>query len=126
MYPAAVAHDSRRPRGADGSKLVALLFSDLGIAASRSRPRMSNDNPFSEAQFLTFKYRPEFPDRFGSLEHTRAICHDLFAWYNDAHHHSGLATSRPAHVHYGPRRHHPSQSATAPAWPPVSPIPSGS
>ena len=55
---------------------------------------MSNDNPFSEAQFLTFKYRPEFPDRFGSLEHTRAICHDLFAWYNDAHHHSGLATSR--------------------------------
>ena len=59
------------------SKLVALLFSDLGIAASHSRPRVSNDNPFSEAQFRTFKYRPEFPKRFGALEHARAICHDL-------------------------------------------------
>ena len=57
------------------SKLVALLFSDLGIAASHSRPRVSNDNPFSEAQFRTFKYRPEFPKRFGALEHARAICH---------------------------------------------------
>ena len=69
------------------SKLVALLFSDLGIAASHSRPRVSNDNPFSEAQFRTFKYRPEFPDRFGSLEHARGVSHDLFTWYNNAHHH---------------------------------------
>ena len=68
------------------SKLVALLFSDLGIEASHSRPRVSNDNPFSEAQFRTVKYRPDFPDRFGSIEHARAIGHDLFAWYNDAHH----------------------------------------
>ena len=83
------------------SKLVALLFSDLGIAASHSRPRVSNDNPFSEAQFRTFKYRPEFPDRFGSLEHARPICHELFAWYNDAHHHSGLSYLTPADVHYG-------------------------
>jgi putative transposase len=83
------------------SKLVALLFSDLGIHASYSRPRVSNDNPFSEAQFRTLKYRPEFPDRFGSLEHARAICHDLFAWYNGAHHHSGLRYLRPADVHYG-------------------------
>ena len=83
------------------SKLVALLFSDLGIDASYSRPRVSNDNPFSEAQFRTLKYRPEFPDRFGSLEHARAICHDLFAWYNDAHHHSGLRYLIPADVHYG-------------------------
>jgi len=83
------------------SKLVALLFADLGILASHSRPRVSNDNPFSEAQFRTFKYRPEFPDRFGSLEHARAICHDLFAWYNDAHHHSGLSYLTPADVHYG-------------------------
>ena len=62
---------------------------------------MSNDNPFSEAQFRTFKYRPEFPDRFGSIEHARSVSHDLFAWYNDAHHHSGLSYLTPADVHYG-------------------------
>ena len=83
------------------SKLVALLFSDLGIEASHSRPRVSNDNPFSEAQFRTVKYRPDFPDRFGSIEHARAIGHDLFAWYNDAHHHSGLSYLTPADVHSG-------------------------
>jgi putative transposase len=83
------------------SKLVALLFSDLGIAASHSRPRVSNDNPFSEAQFRTFKYRPEFPDRFGSVEHARSVSHDLFDWYNHAHHHSGLIYLTPADVHYG-------------------------
>ena len=83
------------------SKLVALLFSDLSIEASHSRPRVSNDNPFSEAQFRTVKYRPDFPDRFGSIEHARAIGHDLFAWYNDAHHHSGLSYLTPADVHDG-------------------------
>jgi putative transposase len=83
------------------SKVVAELFADLGIVASHSRPRVSNDNPFSEAQFRTFKYRPEFPDRFGSLQDARAICHDLFGWYNDAHHHSGLRYLTPADVHYG-------------------------
>jgi putative transposase len=83
------------------SKLVAELCSDLGIGASHSRPRVSNDNPFSEAQFRTFKYRPEFPDRFGSPEHARGISHDLFTWYNDAHHHSGLSYLTPADVHYG-------------------------
>jgi putative transposase len=83
------------------SKLVAELCADLGIDTSHSRPRVSNDNPFSEAQFRTFKYRPEFPDRFGSLEDARAICHDLFAWDNDAHHHSGLNDLTPADVHYG-------------------------
>jgi putative transposase len=83
------------------SKLVAELFSDLHIDASHSRPRVSNDNPFSEAQFRTFKYRPEFPDRFGSLEHGRSVTRDLFAWYNDAHHHSGLSYLTPADVHYG-------------------------
>lgn len=82
------------------SKLVAELFSDLSIAASHSRPRVSNDNPFSEAQFRTFKYRPEYPDRFGSLEHSRSVTRDLFAWYNDAHHHSGLSYLTPADVHY--------------------------
>jgi len=83
------------------SKLVAELFADLGIAASFSRPRVSNDNPFSEAQFRTFKYRPEFPDRFGSIQDARAIGHVLFTWYNDAHHHSGLRYLTPADVHYG-------------------------
>ena len=83
------------------SKLVALLFSDLGINASHSRPRVSNDNPFSEAQFRTVKYRPEFPGRFGSLAHARDVSRDLFAWYNDAHHHSGLSYLTPAAVHYG-------------------------
>src|SRR3989442_2521833 len=83
------------------SKLVAELFSDLCIDASHSRPRVSNDNPFSESQFRTFKYRPEFPDRFGSIEDARAIGHDLFAWYNNAHHHSGLSYLTPADVHYG-------------------------
>ncbi len=83
------------------SQLVALLFSDLGIDASHSRPRVSNDNPFSESQFRTLKYRPEFPARFGSLEHARTVGHDLFAWYNDAHHHSGLSYLTPSDVHYG-------------------------
>jgi putative transposase len=83
------------------SKLVAELFSDLSIDASHSRPRVSNDNPFSEAHFRTVKYRPEFPDRFGSLEHARATSHDLLSWYNDAHHHSGLSYLIPADVHYG-------------------------
>lgn len=83
------------------SKLVSLLFSDLGIEGSHSRPRVSNDNPFSEAQFRTFKYRPDFPDRFGSVEHARSVSHDLFDWYNDAHHHSGLIYLTPADVHYG-------------------------
>jgi putative transposase len=83
------------------SKLVAELFADLAITASHSRPRVSNDNPFSEAQFRTVKYRPEFPDRFGSIEDARALCHDLFGWYNHAHHHSGLRYLTPADVHYG-------------------------
>src|SRR5437667_10085709 len=83
------------------SKLVAELFSDLCIDASHSRPRVSNDNPFSEAQFRTFQYRPEFPDRFGSIQDARAICHALFGWYNDAHHHSGLRYLTPVDVHYG-------------------------
>jgi putative transposase len=83
------------------SKLVAELFSDLDITASYSRPRVSTDNPFSEAHFRTFKYRPEFPDRFGSIQEARAIGHTLFTWYNDAHHHSGLRYLTPADVHYG-------------------------
>ena len=83
------------------SKRVAELVADLGLAASHSRPRVSNDNPFSEAQFRTVKSRPEFPDRFGSIQDARAIGHGLFGWYNNAHPHSGLRYLTPGDVHYG-------------------------
>ncbi|MDQ3350227.1 MAG: IS3 family transposase [Acidobacteriota bacterium] len=83
------------------SKRLIELYADLNIGVSHSRPRVSNDNPFSEAQFRTFKYRPAFPDRFGSIDHSRSVSRDLFAWYNDAHHHSGLSYLTPADVHYG-------------------------
>jgi putative transposase len=82
------------------SKTVALLFSDLNILGSHSRPYVSDDNPFSESHFRTLKYRPEFPDRFGSLEHARQVSRTLFAWYNAEHHHSGLAFLTPATVHH--------------------------
>jgi len=62
------------------SKAVALLLADLGITRTHSRPHVSNDNPFSEAQFKTLKSRPEFPDRFGSAEDARAFCHPFFTW----------------------------------------------
>jgi putative transposase len=80
---------------------VAQLLGTLGVTKSHSRPHVSNDNPFSESQFKTLKYRPEFPDRFGSLEDALAFCREFFAWYNDEHYHSGLAMLTPAMVHYG-------------------------
>lgn len=83
------------------SKAVALLFSDLGIEGTHSRPHTSDDNPFSESHFRTIKYRPEFPDRFGSLEHARQVCRRLFIWYNTEHHHSSLAFLTPDAVHHG-------------------------
>jgi putative transposase len=83
------------------SKPVALLCADLGVTKTHSRPHVSNDNPFSEAQFKTLKYMPEFPDRFGSLEHARSFCRAFFPFYNHQHHHSGLAMLTPADVHYG-------------------------
>jgi putative transposase len=83
------------------SKPVALLLADLGVTKTHSRPSVSNDNPFSEAQFKTLKYRPEFPDRFGSIEDSRAFCVGFFDWYNNGHYHSGLALLTPATVHYG-------------------------
>lgn len=83
------------------SRPVALLLADLGIAKSHSRPHVSNDNPYSEAGFKTLKYRPEFPDRFGSIEDARAFCADFFAWYNTEHRHSGIAMFTPSDVHYG-------------------------
>ena len=83
------------------SKPVALLLADLGVVKTHSRPHVSNDNPFSEAQFKTLKYCPAFPERFGSLADARAFCHDFFCWYNTEHHHSGLGFLTPAVVHYG-------------------------
>jgi len=92
-------HSDRGP--AMTSQSVALLLAQLGLSKTHSRPHVSNDNPFSEAQFKTLKYRPEFPDRFGSFEHALGFCRDFFPWYNHEHHHSGLGLMTPGVVHYG-------------------------
>jgi putative transposase len=83
------------------SKPVALLLADLGVTQSHSRPHVSNDNPYSEAQFKTLKYRPGFPARFTSIEAARAHCQDFFPWYNSEHRHGGLGLHTAADVHYG-------------------------
>jgi putative transposase len=83
------------------SKPVALLLSDLGVTKTHSRPHVSNDNPYSEAQFKTLKYCPEFPDRFGGIEHSRSFCHPFFTYYNTEHRHSGLGLMTPESIHYG-------------------------
>jgi putative transposase len=83
------------------SKPVAFLLADLGVTKTHSRPHVSNDNPFSESQFKTLKYRPDFPDRFGSLVHARSFCGDFMPWYNYEHHHSALAWLTPADIHQG-------------------------
>jgi putative transposase len=83
------------------SKPVAFLLADLSVTKTHSRPYTSNDNPYSESQFRTMKYRPDFPDRFGCIHDSRAFCQPFFAWYNDDHRHSGLAMMTPAMVHHG-------------------------
>jgi putative transposase len=83
------------------SKTVALLLADLGVTKTHSRPHISDDNPFSEAQFKTMKYRPGFPNTFGCIQDGRVHFIDFFDWYNEEHHHSGLAMFTPAEVHYG-------------------------
>ena len=83
------------------SKPVAFLLADLSITKTHSRPYTSNDNPYSESQFRTMKYRPEFPDRFGCLQDARAFCQRFFPWYNDDHRHSGIGMLTPAMVHFG-------------------------
>jgi len=83
------------------SKTVALLLADLGVTKTHSRPHVSNDNPYSESQFKTMKYRPGYPDRFGSIQDARAWARLFFHWYNHEHYHSGLALLTPATVHYG-------------------------
>jgi putative transposase len=82
------------------SKPVALLLSDLGVTKTHSRPHVSDDNPFSESNFKTLKYRPGFPERFGEIEDARGFSADFFDWYNHEHHHSGLAMLTPADVHF--------------------------
>jgi putative transposase len=82
------------------SQSVALLLSDLGVVKTHSRPPVSDDNPYSESHFKTLKYRPGFPDRFGSIEEARLFCVEFFPWYNHEHYHSGLNLMTPATVHY--------------------------
>lgn len=118
------------------SKPVALLLADLGVTKTHSRPYTSDDNPFSEAQFKTLKYRPDFPERFGSLEDARVFCQTFFAWYNGEHRHSGIGLMTPAAVHEGrasamrDARHqvlsaayaaHPERFVRKPPQPPVLP-----
>lgn len=83
------------------SKTVALFLADLGVTKTHSRPYVSNDNPYSEAQFKTMKYRPDFPGRFGSIQDARAWARPFFQWYNHEHHHTGLGLMTPVTVHYG-------------------------
>nr|WP_275936326.1 IS3 family transposase [Sinosporangium album] len=83
------------------SKTVAQLLADMNIEQSHSRPRVSNDNPYSEANFKTLKYCPAFPERFGSIQHARQFCEEFFQYYNHEHYHSGIGLHTPASVHFG-------------------------
>ena len=83
------------------SKPVALLRSDLGVTKTHNRPHVNDDNPFSESQFKTLKYRPEFPKRFGGPEHARAFCMSFSSWYNKEHKHAGISLLMLQTVHYG-------------------------
>lgn len=86
------------------SKPLAMLLADLGVAKSHSRPQVSNDNPFSESQFKTLKYRPTFPEYFDNIEAARAFCRTFFDWYNLEHRHSGIGYYTPRDVHCGVAR----------------------
>jgi putative transposase len=83
------------------SKTVAFLLADLGVTKSHSRPHVSNDNPFSEAQFKTLKYQPTFPKQFGCIEDARTFCQHFFTWYNQVHHHGGIGLLTPEMMHLG-------------------------
>ena len=94
-----VLHSDRGP--SMKSHGVSVLLATLGVTKTHSRPHVSNDNPFSEAQFKTLKYRPDFPQRFGSIQDARAHCREFFPWYNRKHHHSTLGLHTPHDVHRG-------------------------
>lgn len=93
-----IIHSDRGP--SMKSHGVAQLLGSLGVTKSHSRPHVSNDNPFSESQFKTMKYRPDFPSRFGSQEDAHDFCREFFPWYNDDHYHSGIGLLTPESVHY--------------------------
>ena len=118
------------------SQGVAMLLGSLGITKTHSRPHVSNDNPYSEAQFKTLKYCPEFPERFGSYEDALAFCHPFFRYYNHEHRHSGIGLMTPYAVHHGlaPRitaarqqtllaayERHPERFVRRPPQPPILP-----
>ena len=94
-----IIHSDRGPSMTSHS--VAQLLGTLGVTKSHSRPHVSNDNPFSESQFKTMKYRPEFPNRFGGYDDALSFCRRFFVWYNDEHYHSGIGLVTPAMLHYG-------------------------
>ena len=83
------------------SRTVSQLLADLGVLQSHSRPHQSNDNPYSESQFKTLKYSPNFPKRFNNIAAARSFCDDFFGYYNHEHRHSGIGLHTPADVHYG-------------------------
>jgi putative transposase len=83
------------------SKCVAQLLADMGVTKTHSRPHVSNDNPYSESQFKTLKYCPQFPERFGSIQDARDFCQDFFRWYNQDHRHAGIGLVTPEQLHYG-------------------------
>jgi transposase InsO family protein len=102
------------------SKPVAFLLADLSVTKTHTRPYTSNDNPYSESQFRTMKYRPEFPDRFGCIQDSRAFCQPFFAWYNDDHRHSGIGMMTPPWSTPARRRSSGNSarpSSTLPIWP---------
>ena len=94
-----ILHSDRGP--SMSSQSVARLLADLGVTKSHSRPHVSDDNPYSETQFKTLKYRPDFPARFESIDHARAFCRDFFHWYNNEHRHWGIRLLTPQTVHCG-------------------------
>ena len=108
------------------SKPVAVLLADLKIGRTHSRPHVSNDNPYSEAGFKTFKYCPAFPERFGSREDAIVFCEEFFEHYNHFHRHSGIGLHTPASVHYGTATDIREAGAASCSMPPMPPIPSGS
>ena len=118
------------------SQGVAMLLGSLGITKTHSRPHVSNDTPYSEAQFKTLKYGPGFPDRFGSYEDALGFCHTFFRSYNQEHRHSGIGLMTPHAVHHGlaPQSvaarqgtlraayaHHPERFVRHPPRPPILP-----
>jgi putative transposase len=110
MFAQAFVRESVDPKNlivhADGgpamtSKTLAQLFADLGVVQSRSRPHVSNDNPFIESHFKTLKFGPSYPGNFANLEQAREFCREFFDWYNNHHRHTGIALLTPADVHHG-------------------------